>query len=934
VSATRPGSETATDFKSKEKSKMTIGASLTRVVKRFALGGLGALLAAACLAAPAQAAFGIVPSGQPEGFEASVDNLQAGAPVNGTTNFNMNLSGIELDGGQIRDLRVDLPPGVAGNPQGIPFCTQSQLQLLVPTCPASSQVGVIQVRQDIFGFIVPILEQTPVFNMVPPPTQVAQFGFVVGGVPTNVSVTVRPGDYGVRTFIKDTPQLFPVSGATVSIWGIPADPSHDKLRVPCLEAGGGTPTGASCPSSAPRVAFLQNGTSCDSAPKTTTITATSWLNPSVFSPLQSATSPPLTGCDKLPFQPRIKVTPSTAEAGVPTGLSVDLETPQNADLAGLATAHLKDSVVKLPEGMAVSPAAADGLGACSDAQLALLSNEPPSCPDSSKIGSLVIETPALADPVHGWIYLGTQTPSQLLRFFLVMEGHGLVVKIPGRVDLDPVTGQLTSTFDDNPQLPFSKLHLEFKGGPRAALVNPPTCGKKDTTATLTSWARPNEPVVLTDSFQLTSGPNGTACPASLAARPFSPRLSAGVVNPSAGSQSPFVLRLTREDETQQFSALDVTMPPGLAGVLKGIPYCPETSIAAADGRLGSSELATPSCPSASQIGTVVAGAGAGTHPFFVSTGKAYLAGPYKGAPLSLVTTFPPVAGPLDLNTVVVRSAIFVDPTDAHLTVKSDPLPQILQGIPIDLRDLRVNIDRPDFIEAPTNCTPMSVGAQVLGSNGALANPSQRFQVGNCASLGFEPKLSLGLKGGTKRGDYPALTAVVKARPGDANIGKAAVTLPHSEFLAQNHIRTVCTRVQYAAEACPAGSIYGYAKATTPLLGKPLEGPVYLRSSSHQLPDLVAALHGQIDIDLAGRIDSVHGGIRNTFELVPDAPVTKFELKMKGGKKGLLVNSRDICRSANLVDAKFSGQNGKMVELHPKMGSSCGGGVPGQPRNRH
>ncbi|HEX3609887.1 MAG TPA: hypothetical protein VHU14_09525, partial [Solirubrobacterales bacterium] len=301
----------------------------------------------------------------------------------------------------------------------------------------------------------------------------------------------------------------------------------------------------------------------------------------------------------------------------------------------------------------------------------------------------------------------------------------------------------------------------------------------------------------------------------------------------------------------------------------------------------------------------------------------YLSGPYKGAPYSLVVKTPAQAGPFDLGTVVVRAGIFVDPSTAQVTAKSDPLPQILEGVPISYRTIHVDIDRPDFALNPTSCDPMSIDGAVTSDRGAVANASDRFQVGGCAGLGFKPSLATHLSGGTHRGTHPRLQAVLRARPGEANIGRAAVTLPHSEFLDQSHIRTVCTRVQFVASECPEASIYGRAKAITPLLDQPLEGPVYLRSSNHELPDLVVALSGQVKFNLVGRIDAVpSGGIRTTFESVPDAPVSKFVLTMQGGKKGLLVNSTNICARHDRLVARFDGQNGKVHDIEPLLKNDC------------
>jgi hypothetical protein len=382
-----------------------------------------------------------------------------------------------------------------------------------------------------------------------------------------------------------------------------------------------------------------------------------------------------------------------------------------------------------------------------------------------------------------------------------------------------------------------------------------------------------------------------------------------------------VLKIARPDGDQELSSVEATLPKGLSAKLAGVPYCSDAQIAAAANRSGKEEQADPSCPSASQIGTLTAAAGPGPSPYYTQ-GKAYLAGPYKGAPLSFAFITPAVAGPFDLGDVLVRGAAYVDPESAQVTVKTDPIPQILDGVPLRIRSLTTHIDRPNFTLNPTGCEPKAVTSTIGGASGATAHPSNSFQVGECEKLAFTPKLSFALKGGTSRGDFPALKAQLAQPPGQANIARTVVSLPHSEFLAQQHIKTICTRVQFAADQCPPGSVYGFAKATTPLLDKPLEGPVYLRSSSNKLPDMVAALHGQIDVDLVGRIDSVKGGIRASFEAVPDAPVSAFTLQMQGGKKGLLVNSRNLCKSVNKVSVEMDGQNGKSADAAPTLKNGC------------
>jgi hypothetical protein len=643
-------------------------------------------------------------------------------------------------------------------------------------------------------------------------------------------------------------------------------------------------------------------------------------------------------CQGVKFEPIVKLTPTSNQADSPTGMDVEVTMPTAGleDPEGVAQANLDNAIVTFPRGMSVNPSSAHGLKACSLAQLKFHSNAPDECPDASKIGTVEVDTPLIAETLTGDVYLAAQNDNPFkstIGIYLVFasERDGITIKVAGKLAPDPVTGQLTSVFTENPEAPFSRLVLHFNSGPRAPLINPPKCGTYAIHSELSPWSAVNpanptaaEIAAADSTYEVSSGPGGGPCPGG----GLEAALEAGLENPVAGAKSPFVLRLSREDGSQRISGLEVAMPKGLTAYLKGVPYCPEHLLAGISGAelSGAGELASPACPAASQVGNVQAGAGAGPFPYYAA-GKAYLAGPYKGAPLSIAIVTPAVAGPFDLGNVVVRNALHVDPASAQVTVKSDPIPTILHGLLLDVRDIRVNIDRPGFTAAPTNCEPMSIDARVSGELGGVANLSSRFQAGSCSALGFKPKLALRLFGGTKRGAHPRLVAKLTARPGDANIAGASVALPHSEFLDQAHIRTICTRVQFAARACPQGSIYGHAEAQTPLLDQPLSGPVYLRSSSNPLPDLIAALRGPdhqpIEVALSGRIDSVHGGIRSSFEAVPDQPVSSFVLRMRGGKRGLLVNSRDVCKTVNKATARFSAHNGRTATLRPRLVSSCG-----------
>jgi hypothetical protein len=382
--------------------------------------------------------------------------------------------------------------------------------------------------------------------------------------------------------------------------------------------------------------------------------------------------------------------------------------------------------------------------------------------------------------------------------------------------------------------------------------------------------------------------------------------------------------LSRSDDEQELSRVTTQLPQGLVARIAGVPLCPEQAIASistAEGA-GAQELARPACPAASQIGSVSAGLGAGPGPNYFG-GRVYLAGPYKGAPLSLAVVAPGIAGPFDLGNVVVRTALYVDPDTTQVRAVTDPFPTILHGVILRVRDVRLRVDRPNTTINPTSCARKEVGGLISGTGGALFDTASPFQVGGCSDLVFKPKLDLRLFGGTHRGSHPKLRATVRFPAGGANTAAASVALPHSEFLDQGHIGTVCTRPQFAADACPKASIYGTVSAKTPLLDEELKGNIYLKSSNHQLPDLVAAFRGgRIDANLVGRIDSVNGGIRNTFEFVPDVPVTSATFSFFGGSKGLLVNSRDICKAPARATAKFTGQNGDRLTLHPPLKSAC------------
>jgi hypothetical protein len=877
-----------------------------------------ALLLVALLAAPSVRAGNITIT--PGSFTTTVSTSQAGAHPDMTTTFELDHdSSFSPLGGTPRDIAVELPKGLLGAANATPTCTVHHLVDFEEPCPLDTAVGEVTATLFYGGFGKFTLREL-VFNLTPNTDEPAALGFNAL-FPVRLDTKVRSdGDYGLTVTTVNLTEGASLIGLNMKLWGVPAD--HNGPGESFDPASGRTYGGRS---SDVRRAFLTNPTECGT-PLRSSLAVDSWQNPGVFSPSSYELSP-ITGCEHLAFAPAVDIRPDNLTAGAPAGLSVDISVPQNTDPDGLATANVKDVSTKFPAGMVLSPSAADGLGACSDAQIGLHVTGAATCPNSSKIGTVEITTPLLDSPLTGEVFLGTQNSQdpqsgQMYRLFIQAAGSGVRIKLPGSVTADPVTGQLTATFASNPQLPFSDLHLQFTGGPRTQLSLPKACGTYTSTADLTSWSAPGSPVDTTSSFTLDQGCDQ--------AGKFEPSLNAGVTNPGAGSSSPFTATLTRPDGQQDVSSLSLTLPPGLVGKLAGVPLCPETQAAAG------------TCSPESQIGHVAVAAGAGPNPLWLpQPGKTptavYLAGPYKGAPFSLSVVVPAQAGPFDLGTVVVRAPLFIDPHDAHVTVTSDPLPTILGGVPLNVQKINVTVDRPGFMVAPTNCNAMQVSGTAGSSAGASAALASRFQVGFCGALKFSPRFSVSTAGKTSKANGASLTTKLSYPAGSlgaqANVAKVKVDLPKQLPSRLATLNKACTSAQFDANpaGCPPASIVGHAVVHTPLLPVPLTGPAYFVSHGGEaFPSVVVVLQGYgVTVQLVGTTLIRKGITTTTFKSTPDVPFSSFELTFPEGPfsavgPNLPASAKgSMCGQKLVMPTEMVAQNGAVIKQNtPVVATGC------------
>ncbi|HEX5309668.1 MAG TPA: hypothetical protein VFW38_11375 [Solirubrobacteraceae bacterium] len=904
----------------------------TNVVRASGGGALDGAMVTPTTISATPAGFGISPGGA----TTALSTTQAGGHPDLTTSiaFNTVTSRGSL-AGDPKDTTDDLPPGFAGDLVDAPTC--SSAAFLREECPINTQVGVITLA------VVKETFTEPVYNVVPSPGELSRLGFSVASVFFfEGSITLRPSDYGLRaTFAADNQAVQELDNVSLTVWGVPADPVHDPLRW--KRSGSGESAGAvgefGASTEPPHAPFLTNPTSCSGELLTATFTVTSWEQPEESFPPTNMQFGPLAGCDRVTMHPALNTELTTPFASSPSGLDLGMSVPQSYDNpSGIATSTLKRAVITLPEGMTVNPSAGAGLGACTEAEFeAEPVQETPNvgCPNDSKIGTVKIESPAVKEDAEGTVFIAQPYANRfgsLLALYIVarIPNRGVIVKAAGEVRPNLVTGQLVTTFDNLPPLPFSVLTFKFIQGSTSPLVSPAACGEYTVRAQLTSAADPNaqplEPEI--PPFSISGGPSGGVCsPGGVG--PFDPKVIAGSVNNEAGAYSPLYIRIVREDGEQEITRFSAVLPPGLTAKLSGVPFCPDASIEAAKLKSGAQEEAEPSCPAASQIGHTLVGAGVG--PVLAQTpGRLYMAGPYNGAPFSIVAITSARVGPFDLGTVVVREALRIDPNTADVTVDasaSDPIPHIIDGIVVHVRDIRVYVDRPEFSLNPTNCRRLTFAATVSGSGASFTNSADDvpvtvddpFQAAECQALKFKPSFKASASGKNTRVRGASLKVTLTYPKGgfgtQANIRAVKVSLPKQMPSRLSTLQKACPDRTFNVNpaACPTGAIVGRARAITPILPVPLIGPAYFVShGGAKFPELEIVLQGYgVTVVLHGEtfINEHTNVTSSTFRAVPDQPVSSFELTLPQGSNSALAAVGQLCKDKLKMPTSFTAQNG-------------------------
>jgi len=932
---------------------------------------------------------------QPENERFEPD-LEAGShPFQLTTTFNLNEAAPILEPPPSttpgpwpsapalqKNLTFKLPAGlvgdanVLGNPNAVQQCNDVSFGTQDPddvnSCPENTAIGVAVVTYyDPIGLGFQV-NTVPVFNLIPGPGEPARFGFEAAHVPIILNTSVRTGeDYGANVSVYDASQSVQILGSKVTVWGTPGDSRHDNARGwQCLGEGTWIVSEPHPPCEhlelANPTAFLMLPTQCEQL--NTTAEGEAWNAGELASKGEASTfkteyttPQALTGCAGLPFEPTMTIKPETEAASTPTGMEVQVKMPQQTTLEenGKEEADIKSTTLELPEGLQASAGAANGLGTCGVGEAGFLGSDADtaatlegeleaqrftpaeaSCQESSKIGTVAIKTPLLEKELKGSVYLGDQDTnpfaSPLVLYIVAEEEESKVlVKLAGEVEVKP-TGQLVSRFKKTPQSPFETLTLHLTGGERASEATPAHCGPQTSTATFTSWASANDAESQTaeskPTFQITSGPGGTPCPGETL--PFSPSVKTGSANTQAGAFSSFSLIIGHPDGNQAIEAIDTELPPGIAAIIANVTPCSE---AQADQFAEGNET----CTASSEVGETISESGLGGDPVTLK-GKLFFTGPLKAtsthgaSPFGLLAVTEAKAGPFNLGDVDVLSTININEYTAQAIVKSEPIPKIIKGVPVQLKAIDVNVNRPNFEFNPTDCEELKLTGALTGYEGASSPISYPFFVSNCAALPFAPKLIASVAGqGSKPNGVTFTVKVESPGLGQANIHKVDLTLPEVLPSRQSTIEKACVEAAFNASPtdCDEGSIIGEGIVHTPVFRNPLRGKAYLVShGAAAFPDVEFVLKGEgeeagVTVVLDGKTDIKKGITYSKFETAPDAPFTSFESIFPAGPHSALTTyvpekeDFSLCNSASklTMPTTIVAQDGVTIEETTKIG---------------
>lgn len=905
-------------------------------------GGFAVLLASAAIFAPfsplapadaraSQEPLAIVPGS----VQLALSSEDAGAHADLSLSFEFAADETGRAFGNLRTAVFELPAGFVGNPQGAPACDQAEFLggEATPECTPASQVGTISFEGQIGSTATKAM--LPLYNMqATEPGLPAELGFRFSAFALLLPLTVQPQDGSLAIAARDIEANLGLRSVSVRIWGVPSASSHDAERGrSCTSIAGSELSceGGEEPVHVPPRPFLTNPTGC--GPAIATLRADSWEEPQLWS-TATAEAGPLVECQALGFEPSAEVVATSGGPESLAGLAVLLNLgTEQGEPEGAASAALKEASISLPAGFSLNPAFAAGLEPCSAAELAAeLAAPPPAgggCPEASIVGSVEVRSPIAAEPVSGRLYLTGPfehaTGDRVALDAVVGTAAGVRLELPVRLELAPATGQVTAVIEEAPQVPVEELDLRLGNGAAAPLAGPSSCRADPAAVTFTTWSaplRPRQP----EAVPVRRAGGGAPC-SSASPLPFAPELRAASAVDLAGANSPISLHLTRGEGEAPLEALSFRLPKGVSARLSEVAACPDAAIEAAVERSAASELARSSCPEAADLGAALIEVGAGPSPAALA-GRLYLAGPYAGARLSVALLTPALLGPFDLGTVVVRAALRVDPRTGALIVGPASLPAILDGIPLRLRGVGIDLDRPDLIRNPSSCRPLAAGAIAYDGAGEGQARSvalrQRYRLRGCRRLRFAPRLRLGLRGSTGRNAHPGLRAVYTSHSDEASLARASFSLPRGLLLDPARLSAPCGPRGLAARSCPARSVVGWARASSPLLGEPLHGPVYLgRDPKAQLPTLVADLGNRdLRLQVVQRLRLGPAGVRAVVEAPPDLPVSKLVLVLAGGGRGLLVDALDLCQGQRHVAIRLVGRNGRVRKRLVPLRGPC------------